>query len=238
MDTDAGVKYRDIYAGFSSSMVRVLSRISLQLISEEGDLYITGKYWGEGTNRKNKSLPGDIVYMNDSNDNKKYPKQIPLNHKIDKFSCGQFHMSYSDTEGNLYLLGLEDTETYRSIEQDIEKRSESDRMHLTPVPVDMSLLNGIHFKKLVCSFKDSYGITDDGYVYKYDSDLYLYCRWNWLSPPTKMKLVQDLFVEDIGFGWKHTIVLGSPRQFYMLLFCLTHTYSVEGYSNRIAGISM
>lgn len=79
-------------------------------------------------------------------------------------------MSYSDTEGNLYLLGLEDTETYRSIEQDIEKRPESDRMHLTPVPVDMSLLKGVHFKKLVCSFKDSYGITDDGYVYKCDFD--------------------------------------------------------------------
>ena len=36
-------------------------------------------------------------------------------------------------------------------------------------------------------------------------------RWGWLSPPMKVKLVEDLVVEDISFGWKHVAVLGSPR---------------------------
>lgn len=91
---------------------------------------------------------------------------MELGHTIDKFSCGQFHMNYMDTDGQLYQLGLEDTDTYKEREMMDRSREASERMHLTPVPVDMSALDGVHFKKLVCSFKDSYGITDDGFVYK------------------------------------------------------------------------
>ena len=74
-------------------------------------------------------------------------------------------MNYMDTNGQLYQLGLEDTDTFKELEQRDSSRAPSERMHTVPVPVDMSGLEGIHFKKLVCSFKDSYGITDDGYVY-------------------------------------------------------------------------
>ena len=75
-------------------------------------------------------------------------------------------MTYSDSNGQLYLLGLEDTETYKILEQEDKTRDASERMHRIPVPVDMSSLEGIHFKSLKCSFKDSYGITDDGFVDK------------------------------------------------------------------------
>lgn len=91
---------------------------------------------------------------------------MELDHKIAMFSCGQFHMNYMDTTGQLYQLGLEDTDTYKELEMMDKAREASERMHLTPVPVDMTSLHGIQFKKLVCSFKDSYGITNDGYVYK------------------------------------------------------------------------
>lgn len=37
-------------------------------------------------------------------------------------------------------------------------------------------------------------------------------RWNWISPPVKVKILEDIKVEDLAFGWKHTIVLGTPRQ--------------------------
>ena len=179
MDTDASVKYRDIYAGFSSSM----------LISDGGDLYITGKYWGDGHNKKNSKMFGDITY----------PILVPLDHKIDLFASGQFHMTYTDTNGQIYQLGLEDAETYRTY--DAQGRDESERMHKQPIKVEMKNVEGVKFKKLRCSFIDSYGITDDGYVYK----------WNWLNPPTKVKLLQDIVVEDISFAWKHTMVLGTPR---------------------------
>ena len=36
-------------------------------------------------------------------------------------------------------------------------------------------------------------------------------RWNWISPPIKVKVLEDIKVEDLAFGWKHTIVLGTPR---------------------------
>ena len=38
------------------------------------------------------------------------------------------------------------------------------------------------------------------------------CRWNWLSPPSKVKILDEIKVEDISFGWKHVLVLGSPRK--------------------------
>ncbi|KAK8807679.1 hypothetical protein WA171_000630 [Blastocystis sp. BT1] len=179
MDTDASVHYRDIYAGFNSSI----------LISNEGDLYITGKYWGTGQNKKNAKMYGNTTC----------PIKIELDHKINLFASGQFHMTYTDTSGQIYLLGLEDAETYRTFDE--KGRDEQERMHRTPVKVNMKSVEGIVFKKLRCSFIDCYGITDDGYVYK----------WNWLSEPTKMKLVEDIKVEDISFGWKHTMVLGTPR---------------------------
>ena len=61
MDTDASVHYRDIYAGFNSSIVRTQMDSELQLISNEGDLYITGKYWGTGQNKKNAKMYGNTV---------------------------------------------------------------------------------------------------------------------------------------------------------------------------------
>lgn len=94
-----------------------------------------------------------------------YPRLVPLDHQIDLFASGQFHMTYTDTKGQLYQLGLEDSETCRTIEEE-SKRDESKRMHREPVPVDMSSIHGIRFKKLRCSFTESYGITDDGDVYK------------------------------------------------------------------------
>ena len=43
-------------------------------------------------------------------------------------------------------------------------------------------------------------------------------RWTWLSSPSKMKILDDIKVEDIAFGWKHTMVLGTPRTLqYMCL---------------------
>lgn len=33
----------------------------MQLVSEKGELFVTGKYWGEGTNRKNAKMFGDSV---------------------------------------------------------------------------------------------------------------------------------------------------------------------------------
>lgn len=92
---------------------------------------------------------------------------VELGHKIKQFASGQFHMNYMDTTGQLYQLGLEDTDTFKELEQVEKGREASERMHLTPVPVDMTSLEGIQFKKLTCSFKDSYGITEDGFVYKY-----------------------------------------------------------------------
>ncbi|KAK8833107.1 hypothetical protein WA577_002722 [Blastocystis sp. JDR] len=181
MDTDASIHYRDVYAGFSSSI----------LISDDGKLYIAGKYWGDGQNRKNAKMFGDSTY----------PRLVPLDHQIDLFASGQFHMTYTDTKGQLYQLGLEDSETCRTIEEE-SKRDESKRMHREPVPVDMSSIQGIRFKKLRCSFTESYGITEDGDVYK----------WNWLSPPAKVKILDEIKVEDISFGWKHVLVLGSPRK--------------------------
>ena len=94
-----------------------------------------------------------------------YPRLVPLDHQIDLFASGQFHMTYTDTKGQLYQLGLEDSETCRTIEEE-SKRDESKRMHREPVPVDMSSIEGIRFKKLRCSFTESYGITEDGDVYK------------------------------------------------------------------------
>ena len=32
-----------------------------------------------------------------------------------------------------------------------------------------------------------------------------------MNPPTTVKAVEDFVVEDIDFGWKHTVVLGTPR---------------------------
>lgn len=61
MDTDASIQYRDIYAGFSSSMVTIHVILEIQLISNDGDLYITGKYWGSGQNKKNAKMFGDTV---------------------------------------------------------------------------------------------------------------------------------------------------------------------------------
>ena len=90
---------------------------------------------------------------------------MPLDHKIDLFASGQFHMTYTDTDGNLYQLGLEDSDTYRTIGEQ-SKRDESERMHREPVSVDMKSVEGIKFKKLRCSFTDSYGITQEGDVYK------------------------------------------------------------------------
>ena len=75
-------------------------------------------------------------------------------------------MTYTDTNGQLYQLGMEDTETARLL-QEKEHRDESERMHREPVPVDMSKIGNAKFKKLRCSFTESYGITEDGYVYKY-----------------------------------------------------------------------
>ena len=75
-------------------------------------------------------------------------------------------MTYTDTNGQLYQLGLEDTDTCRTIEEE-SKRDESKRMHCEPVAVDMTSIQGIRFTKLRCSFTDSYGITEDGDVYKY-----------------------------------------------------------------------
>ena len=46
---------------FISGMI--LLSLGYQLISDDNDLYITGKYWGEGTNKKNKSLPGEVVAL-------------------------------------------------------------------------------------------------------------------------------------------------------------------------------
>ena len=94
-----------------------------------------------------------------------YPRQVLLDHKIDLFASGQFHMTYTDTDGNLYQLGLEDSDTYRTIGEQT-KRDESERMHREPVPVDMKPVEGVKFKKLRCSFTDSYGITEEGDVYK------------------------------------------------------------------------
>ena len=136
------------------------------MISDQGDLYITGKYWGDGQNRKNKKMFGDIVRMVFSVITKNYPRLVPLDHKIDLFASGQFHMTYTDTNGQLYQLGMEDTETARLL-QEKEHRDESERMHREPVPVDMSKIGNAKFKKLRCSFTESYGITEDGYVYKY-----------------------------------------------------------------------
>ena len=118
-------------------------------------------------------------------------------------------MTYTDTSCQIYLLGLEDAETYRTFDE--KGRDEQERMHRTPVKVNMKSVEGIVFKKLRCSFIDCYGITDDGYVYKQENIQIFTTRWNWLSEPTKMKLVEDIKVEDISFGWKHTMVLGTPR---------------------------
>ena len=118
-------------------------------------------------------------------------------------------MTYTDIDGQIYLLGLEDAETYRTY--DAKGRDESERMHKQPVKVEMKNVEGVKFKKLRCSFIDSYGITDDGYVYKWVFISPVRCRWNWLNPPTKVKLLQDIVVEDISFAWKHTMVLGTPR---------------------------
>ena len=73
-------------------------------------------------------------------------------------------MTYTDTNGQIYQLGLEDAETYRTY--DAQGRDESERMHKPPIKVEMKNVEGVKFKKLRCSFIDSYGITDDGYVYK------------------------------------------------------------------------
>ena len=129
-------------------------------------MYITGKYWGDGQNRKNKKMFGDIVGMVFIIITKNYPRLVPLDHKIDLFASGQFHMTYTDTNGQLYQLGMEDTETARFLEEK-EHRDESERMHREPVPVDMSKIGNVKFKRLRCSFTESYGITEDGYVYKY-----------------------------------------------------------------------
>ena len=69
-------------------------------------------------------------------------------------------MTYTDTNGQIYQLGLEDAETYRTY--DAQGRDESERMHKQPIKVEMKNVEGVKFKKLRCSFIDSYGITDDG----------------------------------------------------------------------------
>lgn len=92
--------------------------------------------------------------------------KVELDHKIDLFASGQFHMTYTDTSGQIYLLGLEDAETYRTYDE--KGRDEQERMHRKPLKVNMKPVEGIVFKKLRCSFIDCYGITDDGYVYKYE----------------------------------------------------------------------
>lgn len=74
-------------------------------------------------------------------------------------------MTYTDTTGQLYLIGMEDAETHRVMDE--RGIDESERMHRQPVKVDMTSLQGVKFKKLVCSFIDSYGITETGDVYKY-----------------------------------------------------------------------
>ena len=72
---------------------------------------------------------------------------------------------YLDDAGALYQLGLEDTETARTLQQQ-GRTDESERMHREPQKVDMSSLGDVKFTKLRCSFTESYGITDDGDVYK------------------------------------------------------------------------
>lgn len=74
-------------------------------------------------------------------------------------------MTFQDDLGELYQLGLEDTETARTLQQE-GRTDESKRMHREPQKVDMSTLGDVKFKKLRCSFTESYGITEDGDVYK------------------------------------------------------------------------
>lgn len=65
-------------------------------------------------------------------------------------------MTYTDTSGQIYLLGLEDAETYRTFDE--KGRDEQERMHRTPVKVNMKSVEGIVFKKLRCSFIDCQGL--------------------------------------------------------------------------------
>ena len=81
------------------------------------------------------------------------------------FASGQFHMTYLDEAGGLYLLGLEDTETARTLQQR-GRADESLRMHREPQRVDTTSLGDVKFAKLRCSFTESFGITEDGDVYK------------------------------------------------------------------------
>ena len=32
-----------------------------------------------------------------------------------------------------------------------------------------------------------------------------------MEPPVRVKILEDINVEDISFGWKHTVVLGTSR---------------------------
>ncbi len=37
-------------------------------------------------------------------------------------------------------------------------------------------------------------------------------RWDWLVPPKQNHLYDDIVVEDLSFGWKHTMVMGEDRK--------------------------
>ena len=74
-------------------------------------------------------------------------------------------MTFVDDSGALYQLGLEDTETARTLQQQ-GRTDESERMHREPQKVDTTSLGDVKFTKVRCSFTESYGITDDGDVYK------------------------------------------------------------------------
>ncbi|KAK8811296.1 hypothetical protein WA158_003031 [Blastocystis sp. Blastoise] len=182
VETMDGIHVQKVFTGFNSTF----------MLDDHNDLYVCGKYWSPAINEKK-----DTIYADQG-----IPRKLDLPTSPVTLGVGQFHLSYQDSHGDLFLLGMEDglTSKLKSINEE-EERDNFDRMHHIPVQVDTTSIQNILFKKIVCSGTDCYGITNDGYVY----------QWNWLHVPEHVTLYDDLFVEDLSFGWKHTMVLGTER---------------------------
>lgn len=176
-------KVIDISCGFSNGLA----------LTSKGKVYTWGKFQSLKPNFKKKIYEDEF-----------YPRLINFNKKIKRIHSHMYISCLEDENGDLYMYGLRDALTTLELIKQGKLRENNGltRMVHSLKPVNMSIFKNQKLKKILCG--DSYfiAITNDGVVYK----------WDWINPPTIMKECENLIVNNISIGWRHTLLSAKPRE--------------------------
>ena len=165
-------------------------------VTNEGKLFVWGKYCSPIVNEAASGHEDQFV-----------PRQAQLSSPVTAAACGQYHTTMLTNNGSLWSMGMQTAVLARQRhEEDPDSYRYDTLSRFVTEPDEVAwdsrcLEEGEDIVKVVAGWGKSAVITSRGYVYTYQ----------WDEPPTRMSELDQYFVEDIAFGWRHTIMIASPR---------------------------